>query len=259
MLTELNGKGGRVCELAGKGEIRCPLIVRPTSEDVVTGNLFGVLSVLNPRWWVPDLLNRALSASRFDRQVFRRFEVVLWESRPRYPGHLLPWEEGSTEVDVALRWENPPTTVYIEMKYGSDVSAKTSGDNGRHGYSSDQLVRNARVGLHECGYLRTRSLFPRPPRDFVLLLVSPRPNHPLVRRYRDTNRLLSAIPKNDQLQQLPPEPFIGECTYRGLRTILAEQRRWFTRTEQRLIDRLLNYLAWKEHRVPSCDFNGRHR
>ena len=39
MLTELYGKGGRVCNEARKGNIRCRLIVRPTSEDVITGHL----------------------------------------------------------------------------------------------------------------------------------------------------------------------------------------------------------------------------
>jgi hypothetical protein len=65
---------------------------------------------------------------------------------------LLPWDEGSTQIDLTIQWENPPTTVYVEMKYGSDVSTKTAGDNGQHGYPSDQLIRNVRVGLMECGW-----------------------------------------------------------------------------------------------------------
>lgn len=65
MLTELNGKGGCVCEPARKGELRCPLIVRPNSEDVVTGELFGILRVLNTRWWLPDLESRS-EQSDFD-------------------------------------------------------------------------------------------------------------------------------------------------------------------------------------------------
>jgi hypothetical protein len=54
MLTELGGKGGSICQQALDGKLRCPLIVRPTSEDVITGHLWGTLSVLNPRWWLPD-------------------------------------------------------------------------------------------------------------------------------------------------------------------------------------------------------------
>ncbi|MCX7397427.1 MAG: hypothetical protein NT138_07065 [Planctomycetales bacterium] len=105
MLTELNGKGGCVCEPARKGELRCPLIVRPTSEDVVTGELFGILRVLNARWWLPDLLNHALGSERFHRQVFRDLRIELWQKQRTYPRQHLEWTEGQTEVDCVITWE----------------------------------------------------------------------------------------------------------------------------------------------------------
>lgn len=55
MLTEILGKGGCVCQPAKEGKLRCPLIVRPTSEDVITGHLFQSLRVLNPFWWFGSL------------------------------------------------------------------------------------------------------------------------------------------------------------------------------------------------------------
>ena len=96
MLTELLGKGGQVCQQAKAGEIKCPLIVRPTSEDVITGQLFQALESVNPRWWLPQILNTALGTSRFRQQVFRRLRIDLWKNRPPYPRELLPWNEGST-------------------------------------------------------------------------------------------------------------------------------------------------------------------
>jgi hypothetical protein len=51
-----------------------------------------------------------------------------------YPRELLPWNEGSTQIDLTIQWENQPTTIYVEMKYGSDVSERTAGDNGQHGF-----------------------------------------------------------------------------------------------------------------------------
>ena len=57
MLVELHGKGGCLCQPARQGKLHCPLIVRPTSEDVVTSHLFQVLQVLNPHWWLADFLN----------------------------------------------------------------------------------------------------------------------------------------------------------------------------------------------------------
>jgi len=58
---------------------------------------------------------------------------------------LLPWDEGSTQVDLTIQWENPPTTVYFEVKYLADLSPRVT--NGQAGFPSDQLIRNVRVGL----------------------------------------------------------------------------------------------------------------
>ena len=200
MLIELHGKGGRMCQGVLEGKQRCSLIIRPTSEDVITGNLCQVLRTLNPRWWLSDLMNLALGAPRFRRQFYRGFSVEPWRNRPSYPRELLPWDEGSTQIDLTIQWENPPTTVYMEMKYGSDVSTKTAGDNGQHGYPSDQLIRNVRVGLMECGWFQKGHLFQVPPRDYVLLLCSPAKGHRLVHQYRDVERLRAAIPHDNPLR-----------------------------------------------------------
>lgn len=108
MLTELHRKGGCLCQPAKEGKLRCPLIIRPTSEDVITGHLFQALKILNPRWWLPDLLNEALGVTCFRRQVYRALKIELWQNRPCYPRELLPWDEGSTQVDASITWENPP-------------------------------------------------------------------------------------------------------------------------------------------------------
>lgn len=208
MLTEMHGKAGRICQRAKDGELRCPLIVRPSSEDVVTGHLATALQVLNPRWWLPDLLNTGLGFARFRRQVFRRFRIDPWKNYPRYPRELLPWDEGSTQVDLVLSWENPPTTVFIEMKYGSDLSKTTAGCDCRSGYPADQLIRNARVGLLACEWFQRSTLFDVPPRDFVLLLCTPKKGHRLVKRYRQPSQLLQAIPHSDTLLGLPKSPFV---------------------------------------------------
>src|SRR3954447_24702547 len=104
MLVELHQKGGTLCQPAKAGQLRCPLLVRPTSEDVVTGQIVQSLRVLNPRLWVSDLLNAALETSRFHRQVYRRFQITPWVNQTKYPRSLLPFEEGSTQVDIVLSW-----------------------------------------------------------------------------------------------------------------------------------------------------------
>lgn len=256
MLTELNGKGGCLCEPARKGELRCPLIVRPTSEDVVTGELFGTLRHLNPRWWLPDMLNQALGTERFRRQVFRDLRIELWQKQRTYPRHHLKWDEGQTEVDVVITWENPATTVFIEMKYGSPLSAKTANNNGSGGFPSDQLIRNARIGLRENGWFREDLLFHAPPRDFVLLLLTPSSGNPLVQEYRDPDRLKSSIPDGERLKKLPATPFIGELSYRDVTDVLQRQRRWFSRPEQRMIDSVNEYTKFKLTQLRSSNGHG---
>jgi hypothetical protein len=245
MLTELHRKGGCICQPAKEGKLRCPLIVRPTSEDVITGHLFQVLKVLNPRWWLPDFLNQALGVAAYHRQVFRDLRIDPWVNKPRYPRELLPWDEGSTQVDVVITWENPPTTTYIEMKYGSELSAITSRNQGQYGFPGDQLARNARVGLLECGYFQLPRLFEGNQRDFLLLVITPEGCQPLIARYRDPLRLRAAIPHSDLIPRLPKMPFIGELGYLDVVELLRQQRRWFSRPERMLVDLLAEYLEMK--------------
>lgn len=245
MLTELGGKGGRVCQPALDGELRCPLIVRPNSEDAITGNLFGVLQVINPRHWLPHLLNRALGAERFRTQVYRNLKIELWQRQPVMPGHLISWKEGSTEVDVVITWKNPPTTVFIEMKYRSELSEHTSHNFGRKGFPSDQLIRNARVGLYQCGWYDEPKLFDMLTRDFVLLLVSPKPQTHLVQRYRDPTQLRRSIPHGHLLKRLPRLPFIGQLCYTDIIVILRARLRLMTRPERILVSQLCEYLRFK--------------
>lgn len=245
MLTELGGKGGRICQQAIQGKQRCPLIVRPTSEDVVTGNLCQVLRLLNSRWWLPDLLNLALGAKRFPRQFHRRLRIEPWENRPRYPRELLPWEEGSTQVDMTIRWENLPTTVYIEAKYGSGLSLTTAGNNGHHRFPADQLIRNIRVGLYECGWFDDARLFDLEPRDFVVILWSPTKGHELVQKYRDADQLRASIPHSNRLVGLPSWPFVGELSYDDVTQVLRQQRCRLTRPERQAVDTFCDYVSFK--------------
>jgi len=251
MLTEMLGKGGNVCQPARDGQLRCPLIIRPTSEDVITGHLFQALRILNPRWWLPDLLNGALGTARFRTQVYRRLQIELWKNRPVYPSELLPWNEGSTQIDVTIRWENPPTTVLVEMKYLAELSARTAANDGRHGYPSDQLIRTIRVGLWECGWFRPDGFFPISPRDLVVLVIGPGRGNPLVELYRHGDCLLDAIPCREKLRGLPRLPFVGEASYQDIRHILRQNRRWLTRAERQLLDDLVDYLSFKSHQSPA--------
>ena len=256
MLTELNGKAGSLCQLAKEGTLRCPLRVRPTSEDVITGHLFGSLQAINPRWWLPDLLNQALGEARFRSQVFRKLRIELWQKQPPFPRNLVSWDEGQTEVDVVISWENPATTVFIEMKYGSKLSSTTVNNNGHAGFPSDQLIRNARVGLYQCGWYNEERLFEMPPRDFALILLTPSLGNALVPEYRDPETLRSAIPHGEKLSQLPPAPFIGELSYRCVVDLLNLRKRFMTKPERILVSQLDDYLRLKLSQLKGSNGHG---
>ncbi len=247
MLTELGGKGGSLCELARRGELKCPLMVRATSEDVVTGNIFTCLQAINPRWWLPDLLNTALGCNRFSTQIYRRFTIDLWRKQPTFPAYLLPWEEGKTEVDVEISWENPPTTVFIEMKYGSPLSATTVNNNGHNGHASDQLVRNIRIGLYKCGWYAQNLLFEQAVRDLVVILFAPEIGNTLAAKYRDHSHVIRALPNPSDLRGLPAVPFVGEFSYGELSKILKANTRFMSAAERMLVRLLLDYLELKLH------------
>jgi len=250
MLLELHGKGGTLCEPARLGRQHCPLIVRPTSEDNVSAHLVQALRTLNPRHWVSDLLNAALGCDRFPRQVYRRFRIEPWVGKPPFPRDLVPWKEGGTEVDVQLAWENPPTTVFVECKYGSALSGRTNQNDGSHGFPGDQLVRNIRVGLLECGRYRSNVLFYSPPRDFAVVVLAPDAGRSLVREYCDRDRLKAAIPHCDRIVW-PDAPFVGEIGYGGVRRVLLARRRFATRAERHVIDGLVEYLTYKHQTRPN--------
>jgi len=256
MLTEVHGKGGQICEPARLQQLRCPLIIRSTSEDVITGELVQVMRLINPRWWLPGFLNAAVGAERFRTQVFRDLRIEPWVNHPPYPRELLPWSEGSTQVDIEISWENPPTTVFIEAKYLSDLSWKTSNSTGSSTYPGDQLIRNVRVGLCRCGYFRGKELFETPLRDFVVVVLSPMANHALVRRYRSESNLRKAIPRSELIASLPRLPFVGEINYAQIRTVLQANKRFMTRAERVAAEELDGYLQFKKGPTFLANGNG---
>lgn len=93
-------------------------------------------------------------------------------------------------------------------------------------------------------------MFPVTQRGFLLLVISPEENQPLVARYRNPAQLRAAIPHSDLIPRLPRLPFIGETSYLKLVRILKQQRQWFSRAEKMLVDQLTEYLEMKQATRP---------
>lgn len=251
--AEIKGKGGHFCGPAQSGTVRCPLILRPTSEDLITATAFTLLRYLPPGRWLPEILNVALKTHEFSYKSYKDLKYGLWENKPAFPRDLLPWREGSTQVDFQLSFENPPTTLFVESKFGSPLSPRVTNDDGSSGYPSDQLIRNVRVGLYECGYYdHGLDLFAPPPkRQFYCILFAPRRGNPLVRRYRNMDRLRAGIPHADRIKAWPQPPFIGELSYRDLGTIIRGFYKQLSPCEQVVARDLITYLDFKRASVPN--------
>ena len=63
--------------------------------------------------------------------------------------------------------------------------------------------------------------------------------------------LREAIPHSDRLVGLPQGPFVGEIDYDDIQSILANQARWMTTPERRVVADLAEYLEFKRSNLPN--------
>ena len=143
--------------------------------------------------------------------------------------------------------------MFVEAKYQAELSWKTSNSGGQKKYPGDQLIRNIRVGLHHCGYFAGKGLFETMPRDFVAILLAPRTENSLVRRYRREDKLRRAIPHSERLAALPRGPFVGEIGYGQIREVLRSRGRFVSRAERVGVENLDRYLSFKKRQVLPSD------
>jgi hypothetical protein len=110
--------GKKVCPPFHVRKGNCPLIVRTTSEDLLTANVFGILKNLDPKIWLRRLLGEAIKGKDFSRHTF---ENLSFEFRKKYrpPINRAP-REGLSEVDVTLTYKNG--VIFIEAKYLAPIS-----------------------------------------------------------------------------------------------------------------------------------------
>ncbi len=245
----MHGKGGQVCSESKSGRIKCPLIVRPTSEDQITGEIFQLLRFIDPRHWVNAVLNEALEANRFNRYIFQKFAIELWANHPRFPRNLSLWPEGSTQVDAVIQWSSPRTVVFVEMKFGSPLSSRVSADDGQSGFPSDQLIRNIRVGLWQCGWFSRSSMLRKTPIDFIVLVVSPSQDQPLVEKYRDRDVVMGSIANSAELVGLPESPFVGSISFSQIAETLRRRIRYMDRIQGKIANDIAEYLTFKSKQL----------
>jgi hypothetical protein len=143
------------------------------SEDALTWNVFRSLRQIDDVVWLPRLAEKA-----FDGATPRPAPpglTLLWRSVKPPPALLSQAREGPSEVDVIV--ESATWVWFIEAKYRSDVSLRTTWSAGRN-----QILRNLDVGTHYAGV-----------RDFYFSLLILDPAHSregirIIDEYRDLSR-----------------------------------------------------------------------
>jgi hypothetical protein len=180
---ELEGGGrklGRVCDRSYRNGDNCPLILRESSEDLLTANVFGILRHLRPGIWLIPLMRAAFPHHRIDPVLNESVKLTLWkkiEPPPNRGAH-----EGLTEVDVHVTFDQQ--VLLVESKYTSAISTGTANDAQR-----DQIIRLLDVAHSS---MVDGSLFPMSP--FVLLIGSWPSEPELVTRYRSAGGVMGALP-----------------------------------------------------------------
>ena len=240
VLVELNGKAGRLCTQALSGELRCPCIVRTTSEDVLTGEVFGALQHIRPHLWLGPLINLGTGSTVRHPVWYKDLSIRLWERQERFPPELLNFREGQSEPDVVIEWENPPTTVFIEAKYTSPLAAATT-----HSDQNDQVLRGIRTLLARTGHIRSPRLFGRPKRRPMWLALLAYKPEPLVDRYRNAASLASRLSGVVEPSDLPTHPFVGTITWSDTVRVLADRISHLTTTELSIQRTLAQYVEHK--------------
>jgi len=158
------------------------------SEDALSWNVFRSLSQIEPEKWLDLLANKAFGDSLPGQP--NESTIQLWKDVPPPPALLITGDEGISEIDIVL--ENPEWVWFIEAKYKSDISERTTTRPTR-----DQILRNIDVGSYYAG---VRSFY------FSLLCVSSALSPKgivAVDKYRDPDVLKTHLPhRTDDLSNI---------------------------------------------------------
>ena len=100
------------------------LILHTKSEDLLTGNVFGILKNLNWSYGLKPFLE-SVTGKLYSRSEFENVEFRFWNRTP-----VLREGEGSTEVDLIIKSET--TLFFVEAKYGAQASSGTTNEKERN-------------------------------------------------------------------------------------------------------------------------------
>jgi hypothetical protein len=228
--------GKKVCPPFHVRKGNCPLIVRTTSEDLLTANVFGILKNLDPKIWLRRLLGEAIKGKDFSRHNFENLSFEFWK-KYRPPINRAT-REGISEVDVTLTYNEG--VIFIEAKYLAPISQKTTHDADRN-----QIIRYLDLAAYH--FLN----YPGSAIDFYLILITDTEESPKVlTQYRFPKRIIEGLAgpglfgnRKDIGDRLAKG--LGWISWHNVNDILKSTRKEFRMAERKFLDDMIPYLTYK--------------
>jgi len=230
-------RGKTVCPPNYTRKNSCPLILRSTSEDILTANVFGILKNLNPHVWLKKFLAEALKQD-FSCAPLENLSFDFWKRI--YPPGNMPYKEGLSEVDLIISFDK--SVILLEAKYLAPLSKNTT-----HCATRNQLIRYIDIAINH--YLYDAE---NPKELYFVVLTSTKIKPWLIRYYRNPQRIFNEVTRSSMFADYikASETIckrIGWINWERLRSILEVSKKNFpTPTEQKFIEDLIHYLIHKE-------------
>lgn len=230
-------RGKTVCPPNYTRKNSCPLILRSTSEDILTANVFGILKNLDPQIWLKKFLAEALKQD-FSCAPLENLSFDFWKRI--YPPGNMPYKEGLSEVDLLISFDN--TVILLEAKYLAPLSKNTT-----HCRTRNQLIRYIDIAINHYLYDAEN------PKDvYFVVLTSTKMKPWLIRYYRNPHRIFNEVTRSsmfaDYLQAFEIIcKRIGWINWETIRAILETSKNYFQEiAERKFIGDLIQYLNHKE-------------
>jgi hypothetical protein len=238
LIFELCKKTGKkVCPPNHVRTGNCPMIVRTTSEDLLTANVFGILKNLDANIWLPKFLGEAIKGRDFSKRTFENLSFEFWKKYR--PPMNRKYGEGVSEVDLTISYKYG--VIFIEAKYLAPVSLRTTNDRHR-----DQVIRY--LDLAADHHLR----YPGSVKEFYFVLIMDTRQPPgLIPKYRFPQNLIKGLSNpgfwgdKEKIADILSKG-IGWLSWQQVKTVLEIAKGEFTTdVEKRFISDLVLYLDYK--------------
>jgi len=231
-------RGKNVCPPNYTRKNSCPLILRSTSEDILTANVFGILKNLDPHVWLKKFLFQALKQD-FSRAPLENLSFDFWKRI--YPPGNMSYKEGLSEVDLIISFDN--SIILLEAKYLAPLSKKTT-----HCATRNQLIRYIDIAINH--YLYDAE---NPKEVYFVVLTSTKMKPWLIRYYRNPQRIFNEVTRSSMFADYIKAcetiyKRIGWINWEGIRNILETSKEYFQEVaERKFTEDLITYLEYKQN------------